>query len=338
MFAVTPATLLAWHRRLVARRWDCTSSRRPGRPSTAAAIRKLVIRIATDNPGWGPRRVQGELVKLGHPIAASTVWQILHAARTDPAPRRTGPTWQQFLTAQVGGILAANFVHVDTMLLRRIYALIVIEHGTRRVHLAGVTAYPDGAWTPQTARNFSDGPRAAGGLSQVPNRGSRGPVHQFFRRRVHRREHQDPDQPAAGIPGERDLREDHRHHAPELLDRVMIVNEHHLRRALTEYLRHYNAARPPRSLGQLTPAQADTHPPEPVNLAEHRIRRKQVLGRLTHEYYLAACLPTGHPESCFEPHRHGDGDGVGAAAMRRRRVVPSGLHGASGSGASARVY
>ena len=170
VFAVTPATLLAWHRRLVTRKWDYTSRRRPGRPSTAAAIRKLVIRIATDNPTWGHRRVQGELVKLGHPIAASTVWQILHDAGIGPAPRRTGPTWKQFLTAQARGIVAADFVHVDTVLLRRIYVegersaalqeirrvrtLIVIEHGTRRVHLAGITTNPDGAWTTQAARNF----------------------------------------------------------------------------------------------------------------------------------------------------------------------------------------
>ena len=100
VFAVTPATLIAWHRRLVARKWDYTSRRRPGRPSTAAVIRKLVIRIATENPTWGHRRVQGELVRLGHPIAASTVWQILHDAGIGPAPRRTGPTWRQFLTAR----------------------------------------------------------------------------------------------------------------------------------------------------------------------------------------------------------------------------------------------
>ena len=154
MFTVTPATLLAWHQRLVARKWDYASKRRPGQPSTAAAIRKLVIRIATDNPTWGHRRVQGELVKLGHQIAASTVWQILPDAGIDPAPRRTGPTWKQFLTAQARGILAADFVHVDTVLLRRIYALIVIQHGTRRAHLAGVTAHPGGSWTTQAARNF----------------------------------------------------------------------------------------------------------------------------------------------------------------------------------------
>jgi putative transposase len=125
----------------------------PAWPSTAAAIRKLVIRMATDNPVWGHRRVQGELVRLGHPIAASTVWQIMHDAGIDPVPRRAGPTWKQFLTAQARGIIAADFVHVDTVLLRRLYALIVIEHGTRRVHLAGITANPDGAWTTQAARN-----------------------------------------------------------------------------------------------------------------------------------------------------------------------------------------
>jgi transposase len=100
VFMVTPATLLAWHRRLVARKWDYASRKRPGRPSTAAAIRKLVIRIAMENPAWGHRRVQGELVRLCHTIAASTVWQILHDAGIGPAPRRTGPTWKQFLTAQ----------------------------------------------------------------------------------------------------------------------------------------------------------------------------------------------------------------------------------------------
>ena len=154
MFGVTPATLLAWHRRLVARKWDYTSRRRPGRPPTAAAIRTLIIRMATENPTWGHRRVQGELIKLGHRIAASTVWRILHDAGIDPAPRSTGPSWRQFLTNQARGILAADFVHVDTVFLRRIYALIVIEHGTRRAHLAGVTAHPDGAWITQAARNL----------------------------------------------------------------------------------------------------------------------------------------------------------------------------------------
>ena len=214
VFTVTPATLLAWHRRLVTRKWDYTNRRRPGRPSTPAAIRKLVIRIATDNPTWGHRRVQGELVRLGHRIAASTVWQILHAAGIGPAPRRTGPTWKQFLTAQARGVLAADFVHVDTVLLRRIYALIVIEHGTRRVHLAGITANPHGTWTTQAARNFLMDLDQRIDCSQVPDQGSRRPVHRLLRRRVHGGRHQDSHQPTAGAESERHLRKDDRHPAP----------------------------------------------------------------------------------------------------------------------------
>jgi putative transposase len=154
IFPVTPATILAWHRKLISRKWDYSARRRPGRPPTAAAIKKLIIRMATENPTWGHRRVQGELVRLGHHIAASTVWQILHDAGMDPAPRRSGPTWRQFLTAQAKAVLAVDFVHVDTVVLRRIYALIAVEHSSRPAHLLGVTAHPSGAWTTQAARNL----------------------------------------------------------------------------------------------------------------------------------------------------------------------------------------
>jgi putative transposase len=287
VFAVTPATLLAWHRRLVARKWDYSSRRRPGRPSTTAAIRKLVIRIATENPTWGHRRVQGELVKLGHPIAASTVWQILHDAGIDPAPRRTGPTWKQFLTAQARRILAADFVQVDTMLLRRFYALIVIEHGTRHVHLAGITANPDGAWTTQAARNFlmDLGQRSASIKFLIRDRAGQftGSFDAVFRAEGIRILASPPQAPKANAICERIIGTLRR----ELFDRLLIVNEYHLRRVLTEYLLHYNAARPHRSLGQLAPAQAGARPPE-IDLAEYRIRRKQVLGGLTHEYQIAA--------------------------------------------------
>ena len=306
VFAVTPATLLAWHRRLVTRKWDYTSRRRPGRPSTAAAARRLVIQMATDNPAWGHRRVQGELVRLGHPIAASTVWQILHDAGIDPAPRRTGLTWKQFLTALARGILAADFVHVDTVLLRRIYALIVIEHGTRRVHLAGITAHPDGAWTTQAARNFlmDLGQRAASVKFLIRDRAGQftGSFDAVFAADGIRIVAGPPQAPKANAICERIIGTLRR----EVLDRLLIVNEHHLRQVLTEYLRHYNTGRPHRALGQLTPAQADTQPPEPINLAGHRILRKQVLGGITHEYYVAALPPTaqaGHqPNRVSEPH------------------------------------
>jgi putative transposase len=288
VFPVTPATLLAWHRRLVARKWDYASRRGPGRPSTAAAIRKLVIRMATENPTWGHRRVQGEVVRDGDPIAASTVWQILHDAGIGPAPRRTGPTWKQFLTAQARGIIAADFVHVDTVLLRRVYALIVIEHGTRRVHLAGITAHPDGAWTTQAARNvlMDLGQRAATVRFLIRDRAGQftSSFDAVFAAAGIRILASPPQAPQANAICERMIGTLRR----EVLDRLLIVNEHHLRQVLTEYLLHYNTARPHRALGQLTPAQADTGPPEPANLAEHRIRRKQVLDGLTYEYYAAA--------------------------------------------------
>jgi putative transposase len=154
IFPVTPATIMAWHRRLVSRKGDYTACRRSGRPATAAVIKKLVIRVAVENPTWGHRRLQGELVRLGHRISACPVWQILHDAGLDPAPRRSSPTWRQFLTAQAKAVLAVDFLHVDTVFLRRIYVLIAVEHGSRRAHLIGVTAHPTGAWTTQAARTL----------------------------------------------------------------------------------------------------------------------------------------------------------------------------------------
>jgi transposase InsO family protein len=149
---VSPRTLLRWHSRIVARHW--THPRQPGRPPTSPPIQALVLRMARENPTWGYRRIQGELVGLGHQVAASTVWKILKGAGLDPAPRRSGPTWRQFLTAQARAIIAVDFAHVDTIFLRRLYVLLVIEHGRRRVHLAGITAHPTGTWVAQQARNL----------------------------------------------------------------------------------------------------------------------------------------------------------------------------------------
>jgi putative transposase len=138
---VSPRTLLRWHAHLVARHW--THPRQPpGRPPTPQPFRALVLRMARENPTWGYRRIQGELIGLGHRVAASTVWKILQAAGIDPAPRRCGPTWPQFLAAQAHAILAIDFAHVDTVFLRRLYILMVIEHGTRRVHVAGSPPTP----------------------------------------------------------------------------------------------------------------------------------------------------------------------------------------------------
>jgi putative transposase len=154
VFPVTPATLLAWHRRLAARKYDTSKRRRPGRPPTVRSIARLTIRLAHENPLWGYLRIHGELAKPEVRVAASTIYEILRAAGIDPAPRRDGPAWRQFLHTQADGILAADYLHVDTVSLARLHVLVFTGHGTRRLHLGGVTAHPTGDWTVQQARNL----------------------------------------------------------------------------------------------------------------------------------------------------------------------------------------
>jgi putative transposase len=124
----------------------------PGRPSTARTVKQLILRLAKENSTWGHRRIQGELARLGYRIAPSTAWEILHAAGIDPAPQRSGPSWHQFLNTQAHDIVAADFLHLKTVALKRRYALVFIEHGTRRLHRAGVTAHPTAHRTVQQAR------------------------------------------------------------------------------------------------------------------------------------------------------------------------------------------
>ena len=132
---------------------------------------------------WGYRRIHGELTKPGVTVAPSSVWQILHAAGIDPAPRRTGPAWRQFLHAQAAGIVAVDFLQVDTVLLKRIHVLVFIEHGTRRMHIGGVTASPTGEWTVQQARNLALSLGERFGSIREPDPRSRIELHRLVRRR-----------------------------------------------------------------------------------------------------------------------------------------------------------
>ncbi|MDQ1733462.1 MAG: putative transposase [Pseudonocardiales bacterium] len=284
---VTPATLLRWHRQLVARHWTYPPKPKPtvGRPRTAAVIRDLVIRFARENPTWGHRRIHGELVGLGYRVAPATVWNILQKVGLDPAPRRTGPSWREFCRAQATTMLACDFFTVDTVLLRRIYVFFFLEIGTRRVHIMGVTRHPSGEWVTQQARNL---------MFAVGQRGDR------FRFLVRDRDtkftatfdavfagasievlRSPPRAPKANASAERWVSTIRR----ECLDRMLIFSERQLRHVLVEYERHYNTHRPHRALRQLPPI-ADAAI-ERAYVGE-AIGRTEIFGGLINEYRSAA--------------------------------------------------
>jgi putative transposase len=258
---ISPRTLLRWHADLVRRHW--THPRRaPGRPRTAQAARALVLEMARDNPGWGYRRIHGELTGLGLKLAPSTVWKILKDAGIDPAPRRSEKTWRAFLGAQAKTILATDF-HVDTVFLRRLYVMFFIEHGTRRVRLAGITAHPTGEWVARQARNLlmDLGEHADGMKFLIRNRDTKFTAMfdaifaatdmQIIKTPVRA--------PRANAIAERWVGSARR----ECLDRMLITGERHLRLVLGEYADHYNSHRPHRSLQQEPPA-GRAHPPVEV--------------------------------------------------------------------------
>jgi len=281
---VTPATILRWHRQLITRRWT-TQPVRPGRPAIPAGLRALIVRLATENSTWGYRRIHGELASLGYQIGASTVWRILDTAGIDPAPRRAGPTWAQFLRAQAQAILACDLFHLDTITLHRLYAFFVIEHATRRVHILGVTAHPTGAWLTQLARNLlmdrADTNRGFRFLIRDRDGKFTAAFDAVFTAIDVKIIKTPVRAPRANAIAERFVGTIRR----ELLDRILIINQRHAAAVLHEFECHYNCHRPHRTLGQAAPARPL---PRRATTEIHKIQRHDRLGGLVHEYQQVA--------------------------------------------------
>ena len=283
---VTPDTVLRWHRDIVRRRWAARSKQgRTGRPATRRDIKALVFRLASQNPQWGYRRIHGELAGLGVKVAASTVWEILKTSGIDPAPRRTGPAWPQFLRSQAHAIVACDFFTADLLDGPQAYVLTVIEHASRRIRILAVTLHPTGEWTAQQARNLLMDPGGQAHRVKFMIRG-RGPD---FTAAF------DAVLADAGIPtvlcnvrtprmnaiAERWIGGCRR----ELLDRTLIWNQAHLRQILREYETHHNQHPPHRALDATAPLKPL---PKPVDLEQYRVRRQARVGGPISQYRLVA--------------------------------------------------
>jgi transposase InsO family protein len=280
-FPVKPETLLRWHRQLVARRWTYPH-RKPGRPPVEASLRTLILRLGRENPHWGYRRIVGELKGVGIAPSATLVRKVLLAAGLLPAPERGPSSWRAFLRAQAASMLACDFLTVETAFRQRIYVLFFISLATRRIEYVACTANPDGDWVAQQARNL------------VMQLGEQQP----FRFLVHDRDSKfshafDEVFPTEGIrvirtPVQAPNANAHaerwvRTVRTDCLDRILILGRRHLEHVLRVYRQHYNEHRPHRALRLMPPDDRDPAPLE----ATARLRRRDLLGGLIHEYEAA---------------------------------------------------
>jgi transposase InsO family protein len=281
-FLVTPATLLRWHRELVKRKWTYRRSGRPGRPPIDPEVRALILRLARENPRWGCVRIDGELGKLGLRVSATTIRTLLRTAHLGPAPRRTGPTWTEFLRAQADGIIACDFFTVETAWLRPLYVLAFIELGSRRIHLSPSTAHPDSTWVTQQARNLAMDldARASPDRLLIRDRDTKysrsfDAVLRAEGMRVIRTPIRAPN---ANAHAERVIETIR----AECLDWTLILGRRQLDQTLRIYAEHYNRQRPHRAIRLATPLGGAR---VPVPVSPRDVRRRDLLGGLIHEYH-----------------------------------------------------
>ena len=246
-FLVSPKTILGWHRSLVKKRWTYPH-RRPGRPALPDETVELILRLARENPRWGYLRIVGELKRIGVSVSKTSVAAVLRRHGLPPAPRRAGPTWSEFLSAQAKGIVATDFFHVDTVFLRRYYVLFVIELERRVVHVLGATTNPNDPWVTQVARNFTADLEEAGRRFRflIRDRDTKftASFDEVFTSIGVETIRTPVRSPRANAYAERFVRTVR----TECLDHLLVVSWRHLESVLDEYVRHYNEARPHRGL------------------------------------------------------------------------------------------
>jgi putative transposase len=285
-FFVRPDTLLGWHRQLVRRRWTC-AGRRPGRPALSEEIRALILRLARENPRWGYQRIVGELAGIGVRVSATTVAKILRQAALPPASARARLSWRRFLRAHAESMLACDFFTVETLWLGRLYVLFFIALGSRRVHVAGCTANPDGHWATQQARQLAwslpERPRPIRFLIRDRDSKFSRPFDEVFRSEGFEIIRTPFRAPQANAVAERWIGTVRR----DCLDWLLIASRRQLEQVLRVYVDHYNHHSPPRALSLHPPA-----PERPLHAVSSRapdhIERRDRLGGLIHEYAVAA--------------------------------------------------
>ena len=273
--------MLRWHRLVVARTWR--QPRPPGRPPISDELLALILRVARDNPSWGYTRIQGELRRLGHRVAATTIRQVLGSHRIPPAPQRDdGPTWRAFLRAQAATILATDFFQVQTLTLKRLYVSFVLELGTRRVRILGITEHPTAAWATQLARNFlaDAGERAGGFRYLVRDRDSifTDAFDAVFTSEDIEIKKSAPQTPRMNAFAEHWVKTVR----AECTDRMLITGDRHLRVVLDQYTEHYNTGRTHQGDGMHLRAPLDD--PNAIPFPAQRITRTKILDGLINEY------------------------------------------------------